>query len=74
MRAVLHGFHEPMHEPILARLVESLELDYCQLTHDRFQPQLPPSVRAVRHHWWDLNVGEYHTDLNRLRYRSTKSC
>jgi hypothetical protein len=64
MRAILHGFHEPWHEPVLEKLVAELGIEYCQLSFSEFRPRMP---QAISHFWWDLNWGEYHADWNRLR-------
>jgi hypothetical protein len=67
MRAIMHGFHEPMHAPILAELIGQLDIEYLQTTYSEFVPELPNTVSAVVHHWWDLNWGDYRVDWNRLR-------
>ena len=62
MRGILHGFHEPMHAPILDALVTALDLRYVETTWSSFRPTLPPSTKSVVHHWWDLNWADYHVD------------
>ena len=67
MRAILHGFHEPMHQPILDALVKDLRVQYCQLTYSGHRQTIPDSITSVIHYWWDLNWGQYHVDRNTLR-------